>query len=98
MNLLIKISLLFFFCLLFSCSNNKSENEIEIKISPDKMYSDALFDFENTNYESAVKRFNEIESKFPLSKEAIQSQIMVAFIEYMRLEYDLAILKLNNII
>ena len=36
--------------------------------------------------------------KYPLSKESIQSQSMIAFIRYIKLEYDLAILKLERII
>ena len=42
---------------------------------------------------------NDIESKFPLSSEAIQSQIMVAFIEYIEIRYDICgITKLEKII
>ena len=39
-----------------------------------------------------------IENKFPLSNEAIQSQIMSGFIEYVKMDYDRAILNFNRII
>ena len=42
--------------------------------------------------------FENIEKIYPLSNEAIQSQIMSAFIDYARLDYDTAILKFNRLI
>ena len=92
----------FLFIILFftiSCSNS-SDNEIELSIvqDPEVIYSEALTAFNEQNYELASEKFSEIDLKFPLSKEAIQSQIMIAFIEYSRLEYDLAIIKLDKII
>ena len=62
------------------------------------MYSERLNEFENNNYDLAIEKFNEIDLKFPLSNEAIQSQIMLAFIHYIQLEYDASIIKLEKII
>ena len=55
-------------------------------------------DLKNENYEKAKVLFDEIEFNFPLSNEAIQSQIMTAFIGYAQMNYDEAIFKLNRII
>ena len=99
MKLLIQILLFLLITYLTGCSNNIKTNTESVNIKkPEIMYSEALNEFESQNYDLAVEKFHEIELKFPLSKEAIQSQILVAFVEYIRLEYDLAILKLENII
>ena len=37
----------------------------------------------NDNYDKAVSIFSDIEKKYPLSNEAVQSQIMSGFIDYM---------------
>ena len=99
MKLLIQILLFLLIAYLTGCSNNIKTNTESVNIKkPEIMYSEALNEFESQNYDLAVEKFNEIELKFPLSKEAIQSQILVAFVEYIRLEYDLAVLKLEKII
>ena len=99
MKIFLKILLIFSAIYLTSCSNTdnikKDLNEIK---KPEIMYSDALNEFENENYDLAIEKFNEIELIFPLSNESIQSQIMIAFINYIKLEYDLAIIKLEKII
>ena len=41
-------------------------------------------------------KFESINFKFPLSNEAIQSQIMMAFIEYLKLNYDMCNNKFNS--
>ncbi len=105
MKLIFQILLFFMISYLTGCSNNTNSNsntnEESVIINIDKpeiMYSEALEEFENKNYDIAFENFHEIELKFPLSKEAIQSQIMLAFIHYIKLEYDLAIVKLEKII
>ena len=94
--------LLSFLFLIYGCSNKKEVNisnseNIDAK-TPEIYYSEALTEFENRNYNLAQKMFEEIENKFPLSSETIQSQIMIAFIEYINLNYDESIFKLNKII
>ena len=99
MKLLIQILLFLFIGYLLGCSNKNNMNTESVKVKkPEIMYSEALYEFESKNYDLAVEKFNEIELKFPLSKEAIQSQILAAFVEYIGLEYELAILKLDKII
>ena len=99
MKLLIQIFLILLIGFLTGCSNTtKKDVESVVILEPEKMYSEALIEFENKNYILAGEKFHEIELKFPLSSEAIQSQIMIAFIEYIKLEYDISILKLEKII
>ena len=94
-----KIAFIFLFiCLSISCSqNNKNVKNINSE-TPENLYALAMQDLEKENYEKAKVLFVEIEFNFPLSNEAIQSQIMTAFIEYAQMNYDEAIFKLNRII
>ena len=90
---------LFIFWSVSSCTNTsneeiKSEN---ISIDPEFLYIDAMHNFETKEYDLALDKFEELEKLFPLSNEAVQSQIMSAFIDYIRLNYDDAIYKFNRI-
>ena len=84
----------------FSCSNN-SKNGIEGNkefTSPESQYTEAIILFDEERYEEAISEFKNIERIYPLSNEAIQSQIMAGFADYIRLDYDSAIFKFNRII
>ena len=99
MKLLIQILLFLLISYLTGCSGNKkSDIESINNKQPEIMYLEALSEFENNNYEKAIEKFNEIDLNFPLSNEAIQSQIMLAFTYYVKLEYDASIIKLEKII
>ena len=93
-----------FFLLIFNfigCSNTdkkSSDSAILKSENPEIIYMEAINEYENENFDLALEKFQQIESKFPLSKESIKSQSMIAFIRYIKLEYDLAILKLERII
>ena len=67
-------------------------------ISPELQYTEAMVFFDNQQYNEAVEIFKNIERIYPLSDEAIQSQIMQGFIDYIILDYDAAILKFSKII
>ena len=54
--------------------------------------------FDKQQYDQAIVIFENIERIYPLSNEAIQSQIMQGFIDYILLDYDNAILKFSKII
>ena len=96
-----------FICLIFlllciNCSNtdkdiNTSSNEI-ILDDPENLYKIAKLTFDKQDYELARKQFLEIKKLFPLSNEAIQSEIMIAFISYIQMDYDNAILNFKKII
>ena len=84
----------------FSCSNN-SKNSIEGNkefSSPESQYTEAMILFDEGRYEEAISVFKYIERIYPLSNEAIQSQIMAGFADYIRLDYESAIFKFNRII
>ena len=92
--------LLFIFWLLFSCNNS---NKIEINsetssIDPEILYIEAMNNFDAKEYDLALDKFEKLENLFPLSNEAVQSQIMSAFVDYIRLNYDDAIYKFNRIL
>ena len=96
-----------FICLILlllciNCSNtnedtNTSRNE-EILDNPEYLYKIAKFTFDQQDYELARNQFLEIKKLFPLSNEAIQSEIMIAFISYIQMDYDNAILNYKKII
>ena len=92
--------LLFIFWSLFNCTNtNNSEiNYKNTSINPEILYIDAMNNFETKEYDLALEKFEKLEKIFPLSNEAVQSQIMSAFIDYIRLYYDDAIYKFNRIL
>ena len=84
---------------LINCSSNKvSESEVNKNSTPESLYLKAMDFVKNDNYDKAVSIFSDIEKKYPLSNEAVQSQIMSGFIDYMNLEYESAIFKFNKII
>ena len=94
-----KLAFIFLFiCLIISCSQNNSDVKNINSETPENLYALAMQDLEKDNYGKAKVLFDEIEFNFPLSNEAIQSQIMIAFIEYAQMNYDEAIFKLNRII
>ncbi|SVB50607.1 uncharacterized protein METZ01_LOCUS203461 [marine metagenome] len=92
--------LLFVFWSLFSCTNTNNEeiNSKNIPINPEMLYIDAMSNFETKEYDLALEKFEKLEKIFPLSNEAVQSQIMSAFIDYIRLNYDESIYKFNKIL
>ena len=97
---LIYFNLLFSFFILSSCSTNNELITEEIKESrkPEILYKEANVYLEDMNYLKALENFNEISDKFPLSNEGVQSQLMIAFINYLELDYDSAIFKLKRFV
>jgi len=94
-----KLAFIFIFIFLnISCSQNNQNTRDLNSETPENLYVLAMQDLEKENYDKAKVLFNEIEFYFPLSKEAIQSNIMIAFIEYAQMNYDEAIFKLNRVI
>lgn len=96
-----RFSLLFCFLAIFSCSSkdNKVDGSLADKQeTSDLMYVEAMNKFNSDQLDEAIIIFDEIERLYPLSNEAIQSQIMSAFIDYSYLSYDDAIYKFSRII
>ena len=96
---LLQFIFLFF---IFGCSNisrNVDNKKFDKEfLSPELQYTEAMLLFDTGKYEDAILIFKNIERIYPLSNEAIQSQIMSGFSDYIRLNYDSAIFKFNRII
>ena len=90
------------FTYLISCSaNTDKNNELSDQIQfspPEKQFAEAMLKFDNQEYVLASEKFKYIERIYPLSNEAIQSQIMQGFINYILLDYENAIIKFSKII
>tara|TARA_B100000989_G_scaffold180194_1_gene135390 strand:- start:287 stop:1090 length:804 start_codon:yes stop_codon:yes gene_type:complete len=96
-----KIICLIFLCLCISCSNNSNSNIDKNKsllIEPETLYKLAKINFDSQSFELAREQFLEISKLFPLSNEAIQSEIMIAFIDYIQMDYNNAMLNYRKII
>ena len=96
-----KIICLTLLYLCFSCSNNTNSNINKSKnllSEPETLYKLAKINFDAQSFELAKEQFKEINKLFPLSNEAIQSEIMIAFIDYIQMDYDNAILNYKMII
>ena len=91
-----------FLLLCINCSNNQLDSSIEKDknklVDPSISYQFAKVSFEQQNFELAKNQFKEIKKLYPLSNEAIESEIMIAFINYIQMDYDMAILNYNKII
>ena len=84
---------------LMGCSNNsKKSGSLEESDTPESLYIEGMRNFDNEKYEQAISIFQNIEKIYPLSNEAIQSQIMSGFIDYVTLDYESAIFKLSKLI
>ena len=89
------------FAYLTNCSGNLKNNELSDQnefSSPEIQFTQAMLMFDNQQYEIATDKFKNIERIYPLSNEAIQSQIMQGFINYILLDYDTAIFQFSRII
>jgi len=96
-----KIICLILLYLCISCSNNTDSNIDKNKSllsEPQSLYKLAKINFDSQSFELARDQFIEISKLFPLSNEAIQSEIMIAFIDYIQMDYDNAILNYRKII
>ena len=92
--------ILLYFCL--GCSNSDIDKKIDadnnLLSETEYLYKLAKISFDKENFELARSQFEEIQKLFPLSNEAIQSEIMIAFIDYVQMDYENAILNYKKII
>ena len=96
-----KIICLILLYICISCSNNNNSNIDKNKnllSQPETLYKLAKINFDDQNFELAREQFKEINKLFPLSNEAVQSEIMIAFIDYVQIDYSNAILNYKKII
>ena len=91
-----------FLCFVVGCTGNSNKNNSILTnneiLTPEIQYIEAMDKFDMKKFEEALNIFKEIEKIYPLSNEAIQSQIMVGFIDYIRVDYDAAIIKFTKLI
>ena len=93
-----KIICLILLCLCINCSNNNTISQNNNSLNgPENLYKLAKISFDTQNFELASNQFSEIKRLYPLSNEAIQSEIMIAFIDYVLMDYDNAILNYQKI-
>ena len=83
---------------IISCSEKEDIINKELTETPEQLYAIAKLDLDKELYEEAKLKFENINFKFPLSNEGIQSLLMIAFIEYAQLNYDDAIYKFDRVI
>ena len=87
------------FTIVASCAEKNIKDDLAVdKVSADSLYRSAMQEIDNKNYEEAKTIFISIENSYPLSNEAVQSQIMLAFIEYLQMNYQEAIFKFDRVI
>ena len=96
-----KFYLLVCFIIIFNCSSNNNKVDKlsnDSKETADVMYVNAMDKFNEKKLDEASIIFKDVERLYPLSNEAIQSQIMSGFIDYINLNYDDAIYKFSRIV
>ena len=81
------------------CSSNNETKVAEDEIKgPEEIYIIANTYFNNKNYELAILEFDRLKKLYPLSNEAIRAELNLAFISYLKLDYDDAIIKFERMI
>ena len=84
-----------------SCSNKDditvSKNFEDVK-NPEEIYVLAKNYFDNKNYDLSYEEFLELKKLYPLSNEAIQAEIMIGFINYLKMDYESAELQFQKFI
>ena len=95
-----KIFLLYLLILfVIGCSSNNETKVAEDEIKgPEEIYIIANTYFNNKNYELAILEFDRLKKLYPLSNEAIRAELNLAFISYLKLDYDDAIIKFERMI
>jgi len=82
-----------------SCGNKPKEiiNSNEA-LTSESLYQAAVLELKKKQYNEALINFKDLNSKFPLSNEAVKSQMMMGFIEYINLNYDEAVFIFDRLI
>ena len=94
--LLLLITVFFFGCASDENKTTNSKNE-DIR-NPMEIYTIGKNFFDKGNYQQAKQQFISLTKLYPLSNEAIQSEIMIGFISYVNMDYDSAIFQFEKII
>ena len=86
--------------IIIGCTNQKQnvKQDIQNEETPKLLYAEAMKDINLNEYDGASLKFKDIIFRYPLANEGVQSQIMLGFIDYLKLDYDQAIYKFNKVI
>ena len=78
---------------LAACSslNGKGDGSSEKIASVDEMYAEAKASLNDQNYESAIKKFESLQSRYPYGRYAQQAQLEIAYAYYKQNEAESAI-------
>ena len=91
--------IIFFLCINCSDTNNLQSSLKEKEFdSPKEIYTEAMILFDAQNYENANDSFIKLTKLYPLSNEAIQAEIMLGFIAYVKMDYESSIYRFKKII
>ena len=96
---IIRISLVFCYLLILTSCSSEKNNTISIKKdNPILVYKLAVKDLQEKKFKEASLNFENLVRFYPLSNEGIQSQIMLGYIDYLKMEYTQAIYKFEKVI
>lgn len=83
-------------CTIMSCAAPREELNPETT-SPEALYNHALdLLLKEHEYTLSIKAFDQIDRYYPYSRWALRSQVMLAFVNYKKREYDDAIIVLDR--
>ena len=76
---------------LTACSSLPDANDPSSKLSAEELYKDAKENLDKENYETAVKKFETLQSRYPYGRYAQQALLEVAYAYYRQNEAEPAI-------
>ncbi|AIL65745.1 Outer membrane assembly lipoprotein YfiO [Rickettsiales bacterium Ac37b] len=85
---------------LLGCNSSKSIEKVtgEAQQTPEELYTQAVQAMNKKSYGKAIKLFGQISQDYPYSKVAIKSQLIEAYGYYLKRDYSMAIVTLDNFI
>ena len=83
-------------CSYFKKISDKVNNKDDESQSVELLYNKAVDKLENTEYDTSIELFSELERTYPYSKWAIKAQLMSAYASYKDEKYDDALLTLER--
>ena len=93
------ILIIIFLITTIGCSNKEETLVGDHSLSlPEIEYISAKKLLDEENFEEALKSFNDIDKKYPLSKWGLRSKLMIIFIHYLRIDYDNASIQVERFI
>ena len=95
-----QILVIFFIIVINSaCSSNKDESSnLSKNEDPISIYQIGMKNLNDNKLDEATLKFENLIAFYPLSNEGIQSQIMLGYIDYLKMEYNDAIYRFEKVI